>query len=126
PEWVGAEWWPIIPGTDAALVLGLAGEVVAAGREDADFLQRCCSGTEPVLAYLRGETDGVVKNAAWAAGITGLDAGRIRELARALPGRRTYITMCWALQRAVHGEQPWWAAITLASVLGQIGLPGGG
>ncbi|MFA7503070.1 MAG: molybdopterin-dependent oxidoreductase [Burkholderiaceae bacterium] len=126
PEWVGADWWPIIPGADAALVLGLAGEVVAAGRQDADFLRRCCSGAEPVLAYLRGESDGIVKDAAWAAGITGLDAGRIHELAKALPGRRSFITMCWALQRAVHGEQPWWAAITLASVLGQIGLPGGG
>ncbi len=126
PDWVNAEWWPIIPGTDAALALGLAGEVVAAGRHDTDFLQRCCSGSEQLLAYLRGDTDGVVKNATWAAGITGLDADRIRALARALPDQRSFLTMSWGLQRAVHGEQPWWAAITLQAVLGQIGLPGGG
>jgi biotin/methionine sulfoxide reductase len=30
------------------------------------------------------------------------------------------------LQRAHHGEQPYWAVVLLASALGQIGLPGGG
>ena len=34
--------------------------------------------------------------------------------------------MNWSLQRADHGEQPFWAAIALAAMLGQIGLPGGG
>ena len=32
----------------------------------------------------------------------------------------------WSLQRADHGEQPYWAVILLAAALGQIGLPGGG
>jgi len=31
-----------------------------------------------------------------------------------------------ALQRADWGEQPLWACVTLAAMLGQIGLPGGG
>ena len=30
------------------------------------------------------------------------------------------------MQRAHHGEQPHWMLVTLASMLGQIGLPGGG
>ena len=34
--------------------------------------------------------------------------------------------MSWSLQRAEHGEQPYWMAIALAAMLGQIGLPGGG
>ena len=34
--------------------------------------------------------------------------------------------MAWALQRAHHGEQPYWMAIALAAMLGQIGLRGGG
>lgn len=126
PAWLNAEWWPIVPGTDAALLLGMAGELLAQGQHDADFLARCCSGSDPLLAYLRGDSDGVPKNAAWAAEITGLDATRIRALVAQLPGRRSFIAMSWSLQRAVHGEQPWWAAITLAAMLGQIGLPGGG
>jgi biotin/methionine sulfoxide reductase len=32
----------------------------------------------------------------------------------------------WSLQRAEYGEQPVWASIALAALLGQIGLPGGG
>lgn len=39
---------------------------------------------------------------------------------------RTLITVAWSLQRAEHGEQPYWMAATLAAMLGQIGLPGGG
>ena len=34
--------------------------------------------------------------------------------------------MSWSVQRCDHGEQPCWMAITLAAMLGQIGLPGGG
>jgi biotin/methionine sulfoxide reductase len=36
------------------------------------------------------------------------------------------LTCAWSLQRAHRGEQPYWAAIALAAMLGQIGLPGGG
>ena len=39
---------------------------------------------------------------------------------------RTLITVAWSLQRAENGEQPYWMAATLAAMLGQIGLPGGG
>lgn len=126
PDWVGAEWWPIRPNTDAALMLGLAGEIVAAGRQDAGFLARCTSGSDEFLAYLRGEPDGQRKDAAWAAAITGLPADAIRALALRLVDSRSMLTVSWALQRAHHGEQPFWAALGLAAVAGQIGLPGGG
>jgi len=36
------------------------------------------------------------------------------------------INVAWSLQRADHGEQVYWALVTLAAMLGQIGLPGGG
>ena len=32
----------------------------------------------------------------------------------------------WGMQRQRHGEQTHWMLVTLASMLGQIGLPGGG
>lgn len=126
PDWVPAEWLPIRPNTDTALMLALAQEIVAGGRNDLDFLDRCCSGSAEFLAYLSGAADGVAKDAAWAAPITGIAADRIRSLARDLPARRTMLTVSWALQRADHGEQPFWAAAGLAAVIGQIGLPGGG
>jgi biotin/methionine sulfoxide reductase len=36
------------------------------------------------------------------------------------------LSAAWSLQRAHRGEQPYWMLITLAAMLGQIGLPGGG
>jgi len=36
------------------------------------------------------------------------------------------VNINWSLQRSHHGEQPFWALVTLACMLGQIGLPGGG
>lgn len=126
PEWMGAEWWPIRPNSDTALMLALAQEVVRMGRHDRNFLERYTSGSELFLDYLAGKLDGQEKTAAWAAEITGLDAGAIRHLARRLSETRSMITVSWSLQRAQHGEQPYWAALGLACLLGQIGLPGGG
>lgn len=126
PGWVGAEWWPIRPNTDAALMLGLAGEILKADRHDRDFLARCTSGSERLLAYLDGSLDGQRKDAAWAAAITGLGDDKIAALAGELVNMRSMLTVSWSLQRAHHGEQPFWAALGLASLIGQIGLPGGG
>jgi biotin/methionine sulfoxide reductase len=55
-----------------------------------------------------------------------LSAETIRALARRMARSRTMISVAWALTRQDHGEQPFWAAIALASMLGQIGLPGTG
>jgi biotin/methionine sulfoxide reductase len=126
PEWVGADWWPIKPNTDTALLLALAYELVASGEHDARFLEQHCSGSDLYLRYLAGSEDGTPKSAEWAAGITGLDPEAIRGLAQRLRRTRSMLSLSWSLQRAVHGEQPYWAAIGLAAVAGQIGLPGGG
>lgn len=126
PDWLQAEWWPIRPNTDSALMLGLAGEIVMAGLHDAGFLHRCTSGADQLLTYLCGGADGMPKDADWAARITGLPAQAIRALAPQLTRNRSMLTVSWALQRAHHGEQPFWAALGLAAIIGQIGLPGGG
>jgi biotin/methionine sulfoxide reductase len=36
------------------------------------------------------------------------------------------LTAAWSLQRADHGEQPYWALVALAAALGNIGKPGQG
>jgi biotin/methionine sulfoxide reductase len=126
PEAAHAEWIPIQPNTDTAMMLGLAHTLLDEGLHDAAFLSRYCAGFERVRAYLFGETDGQPKDADWAAGLTGIPAHAIRELARCMASRRTMLSASWSLQRAEHGEQPYWALILLASILGQIGLPGGG
>lgn len=120
------EWIPIRPNTDTAALLALACELVRAGQHDLEFLQRYCVGFDEWAAYLLGHRDGVVKDADWAAPITGIPAERLRQLARDLAGTRSFVNVAWSLQRADHGEQPFWATVGLAAVLGQIGLPGGG
>jgi biotin/methionine sulfoxide reductase len=126
PPSVAPQWIPIRPGTDTAMLLALSHTLIANGLHDREFLSRCCSGFDQVRAYIMGESDGQAKDAAWAAAITGVDAETIRTLARDMAATRTMVAASWSLQRADHGEQPYWAVILLAACLGQIGLPGGG
>ncbi|MGW4091485.1 molybdopterin-dependent oxidoreductase [Nocardia sp. NPDC004750] len=121
-----AEWIAPLPGTDVAMMLALAQVLDAEGLADTTFLREYTVGYERFAAYLRGAVDGVVKDPEWAAAITGVGAERIRMLAREMAAARTLVTVSWSLQRARHGEQPLWAGVVLAAMLGQIGLPGGG
>ncbi|GEL23466.1 dimethylsulfoxide reductase [Pseudonocardia sulfidoxydans NBRC 16205] len=117
---------PARPGTDVAIMLALAHELVVAGAHDVDFLQRCTVGWNRFEDYLLGRSDGIPKTPAWAAPISGLPAGDIGDLARRMRGRRTVITTSYSLQRADHGEQAPWMALTLAAISGSLGRPGGG
>jgi len=83
-------------------------------------------GFDKFLPYLLGKSDGIPKTAEWAAKITEVSASKIKELADLFVSKRTFIAGNWAMQRAHHGEQADWGIITLASMIGQIGLPGGG
>ena len=121
PEWIAPR-----PNTDTALMLGLAHVLREEGLHDPGFMARCCVGWEVFERYLTGESDGVAKTPEWAAEITTVPARQIRDLARRMAAKRTMIMVAWSLQRSDHGEQPIWMAVVLASMLGQIGKPGGG
>jgi len=120
------EWIPIRPNTDTAAMLALAFVIHEDPRFDRSFLDRCTVGYDRFEAYLTGKLDGVPKTPDWAAAITGIPAERLTTLGREMLGERTMLNVAWALQRAAHGEQPFWMLVTLASMLGQVGLPGGG
>ncbi|MEM8879929.1 MAG: molybdopterin-dependent oxidoreductase [Pseudomonadota bacterium] len=120
-----AEWLPIRPGTDVALMLGLCHTLLDEDLHDVDFLHRCTSGWPIFKAYLEGR-DGTAKSADWAAALCDIPAGDIRAIARDMAKARTLVAIPWALQRAHHGEMPIWAALALACMLGQIGQPGTG
>ena len=120
------EWLAIPPHSDTALMLGLAWQLQAEGLHDRAFLDRCTVGFDRFLAYLTGQTDGIAKTPDWASTICGLPEERIAALAREMAASRTMLNIQWSLQRAHHGEQPFWMLVTLAAMLGQIGLPGGG
>ena len=120
------EWVPINPGTDVAFMLGICHELIRQNWHDADFLKKYTVGFEQVRAYIMGEEDGEAKTPEWAAKLSGISADKIRELARLFHENRTMIMSGWGIQRQHHGEQAHWMTVTLAAILGQIGLPGGG
>jgi biotin/methionine sulfoxide reductase len=122
----GAEWIPIRPNTDAAFMLALAHTLIRENLHDRAFLDRYAAGFEDFRRYVMGETDGTPKSAQWAAAICDVPASTIETLARRMAASRTVVNVAWALQRADHGEQPYWLGITLACLLGQVGTPGGG
>ena len=125
-DFAEAEWLAVVPGTDVALMLGLAHVLVEEGLHDRAFLERYCAGYDVFERYLLGRDDGQAKSPDWQAPITGISADSVRALARRMAAGRTFINVNYSLQRIEHGEQAPWMAVTLAAMLGQIGLPGGG
>ncbi|TFV55633.1 molybdopterin oxidoreductase [Mycobacterium sp. PS03-16] len=120
------DWLAPIPGTDVAIMLALAHVLATEGLADRGFLDSHCVGYEEFERYLLGTDDGVPKSPQWAAPICGLPADALTALARRMAAGRTLVTVSWSLQRVRHGEQAPWMGLTLAAMLGQIGLPGGG
>ena len=120
------EWLAPSPGTDVAIMLALAHVLATEGLADRNFLRDYCFGYEIFERYLLGTDDGVPKSPAWAAPICGLPAEDLTALARRMAACRTIVTVSWSLQRTRHGEQAPWMGVTLAAMLGQIGVPGGG
>ncbi len=120
------DWIAPVPGTDVPIMLGLAHVLASEGLHDKDFLARYCVGYDRFESYLLGVDDGVQKTPEWASALSGVPAEQIRTLARRMAAGRTMLTVTWSLQRVRYGEQAPWMGVTLAAMLGQIGLPGGG
>ncbi|MFY0611582.1 MAG: molybdopterin-dependent oxidoreductase [Hyphomicrobiaceae bacterium] len=121
-----AEWLAVVPGSDTALMLAIGYVLETENLCDRRFVDRCTTGYDKFCTYLLGQSDGQPKTPEWAAPLCGVTADTIRDLTRRMASKRTLITVAWSLQRAQNGEQPYWMAATLAAMLGQIGLPGGG
>lgn len=120
------QWLAPVPGTDVAVMLALGYVLATEALADEEFLRTYCTGYDRFERYLLGTDDGVPKSPEWAQDICGLPANTLRELARTMATSRTIVTVSWSLQRTQHGEQAPWMGLTLAAMLGQIGLPGGG
>lgn len=133
------EWIPIRPGTDAALVAGIAWVLINEDLVDQPFLDKYCVGydekTLPVgapanghyKAYILGEgDDGVAKTPQWASRITGIPADRIIKLAREIGmSKPAYICQGWGPQRQANGELSARAIAMLPILTGNVGINGG-
>ncbi|MFL2788627.1 MAG: molybdopterin-dependent oxidoreductase, partial [Paracoccaceae bacterium] len=123
---IQADWIAIRPSTDTAFLLSLAHTLIIKNLVDIDFINKYTVGFEQFSEYLFGKQDGIPKSAKWGADICNIPEKKIIDLASAMARKKTMISVSWSLTRQDHGEQPFWAAIALASMLGQIGKPGTG
>jgi len=122
----GAEWVPVKAARDIPMILAMCFTLYDEDIYNKEFINKYTVGFSVFLKYLKGETDGVVKNAEWAEKICGVPAEKIKELARMSVRHRTLLTGSWACQRIQYGEHFHWSLVALGSMIGQIGLPGGG
>ncbi|HGN0868503.1 TPA: DMSO/selenate family reductase complex A subunit [Providencia alcalifaciens] len=135
---LGAEWIPIYPGTDAALVAALGYVMIQEGLTDEEFLKNYCVGwdesTLPASAprnasykdYILGNgPDGIAKTPEWASKLTGISVSRIIQLAREIGNaQRAWISQGWGLQRTENGEQACRSIMMLPIMSGNIGRSG--
>ncbi|MBF0751282.1 MULTISPECIES: trimethylamine-N-oxide reductase TorA [unclassified Pasteurella] len=125
-QMLGAEWVPVNTATDVPFMLGIAHTLVSENKHDKAFLKKYTTGYSKFEDYLLGKTDGQPKTAEWASKICGVPVEIIKQLANDFATKRTMLMGGWGIQRQRYGEQSHWMLVTLASMLGQIGLPGGG
>ncbi len=116
----------IVPGTDNALLAAMAYVMLDEDLHDQSFIDEYVVGFEPFEQYILGEADGQPKTPEWAAAYTGIPAKKIRSLTRKVTGNRTVLTAGYGIQRSQYGEQFVRMHATIAAMVGQIGLPGGG
>ncbi len=126
PELLEAEWIACRPGSDTAIMLGMAYVLVRDGLHNEPFLNRYTEGFAKFLPYLMGDSDGVAKTPEWASRLSGVSADKIEDLAHSAARDPSFLGISWSLQRQRHGEQSWWMITTLGAMLGYIGLPGAG
>ncbi len=135
----GAEWVPIRPATDAALVAGMAHVIIKNNLHNKEFLDRYCIGfsrnTLPDSAPTNGSYEDYImglgedqteKTPKWASEITGIPEGTIIRLAKEVAlAKPAYISQGWGPQRHSNGEQLCRSIATLACMTGNVGILGG-
>jgi len=131
-------WWiPIRPGTDVAMMLGIAYVMIDENLCDKEFLDKYTLGFDEehmpkgsppkgsFKSYVLGLNDGVKKTPRWAEAITGVPASDIAKLARMYATTKpSALIHCWGPGRQPWGEQFHRGGYTLAAMTGNFGKLG--
>ncbi|WP_437201380.1 molybdopterin-dependent oxidoreductase [Planctomicrobium sp. SH664] len=108
----------VLPGSEAALIHGLARCIVTSGNVDRDWLAASTAGFQDYIRFLQGYDLDKVTEA------TGLPAGRIEALARLVTSKQR--VSLWTDPAVTKSPGLAEAVIDLALLTGQIGRPGTG
>ncbi len=109
------------PGTDGALAMALAGEIIRTGSVDHDFIRESVAGF-PEFSALASEC-----SPEWASDITDVAADEIRRLATWIGDSRPMtITAGYGMQRYTNAGQTMRAILALLAITGNFGRPGAG
>jgi len=133
------EWIPVRPGTDTALLLGMAYHMIQNNLQDQEFLNKYTVGfdaghmpegadpQENFKDYVLGTYDGVPKTPEWASGICGTAPEVIKEFAYQIATTKPMIfSSSYAAARTSRGQQFCQAFLTVGWMTGNVGISGGG
>lgn len=123
---LGTDWIPILSGTDSAMMLAVLYVLVSEELVDRGFIDRYAYGFDALEAHVLGKDDGVPKTPEWAERICGTPSDKIKWLAKLYGSTKpTALIPGLSIQRTIGGEEAYRLSITLQTVTGNVGVPGG-
>lgn len=115
------EWLPVKPGGDGALALAMCKVIIDEGLHDRDFVSKYCEGFDGFRDHL-GEKGYTPE---WAAPICGIDADRIRRIAREFATTKPAISAIFkGSGYYTNGNDAGRACYILDAITGQVDKPG--
>jgi len=114
-------WLPVKPGTDAALAMAIANVIISEGLYDKEFIENWTHGFEEYKQLVTGSY-----SPESVAGITGIEAKMIREIAREFAQAKPAIA--WVGKGVAdypNGSYTGYAIFCLNALVGSIDVPGG-